>query len=212
MKVEYSDAFFEISAYASGTSITLQDWTGAVVAAGETYEIFKTVYAVSSSFGEVWDVAYKTKLPKKSQSYFNRVDPSRTSTGADPVFWAFAGLSSTGVLQIEIYPIPTGVVPLRVYGKQKITTLGVSDTALLPEDLIEAFALIDCYRIKDTIQPGQGWGDRVGGQVDRYQDLLSSAMEEDELLDSHNMKVRDAMEESSFPEDDTFAASHDLGD
>ncbi len=210
MKVEYTDSFFEILSYSSGVSITLKDWTGEVVAAGHTYSIFKTIYSVDTTFGIVYEVAYQTSLKKKSQRSFNQIDPSRSGTGSTPTYWAYAGTTTAGVIQIEIYPIPTSIIPLRVYGKIRASTLGDSDTPYLQEDLIEAHALINCYELKDIQQPGMGWGQKATKQSQIYIDILERYEAEDFELDAHHDKVKDAMGEGSYPIDDTFATNHDV--
>ena len=211
MKVYYADSFFEIETYtAIGGTLTLKDWPGVAVAGGTAYSIFKTIYTVDSSFKLVWDVVHQISLKKKSQSYFNKIDPGRTSTSSSPTAWALAGLSSTGVVQIEIYPIPSTVVPLRVYGKVGFSTLGDTDLAKLPEDLIEAQALLSCYRLKDLKEPGQGWEEKIKLQAEFYGTMLSDYEEEDYQLGEHSDRVKDTMGEVGYPTDDNFSLSHDM--
>ena len=209
MRVSYGDSFFEIQTYSSGTSITLKDWTGAVIVAGTAYSIFKTIYIMDTTFKLIWDVIYQIPLKKKSQSYFNKIDPGRTSTSSSPIAWALAGLTSAGVVQIEVYPVPSQLVPLRVYGKMGFSTLADSDLAKLPEDLIEAHALLTCYRLKDLKEPGQGWEEKIKLQAEFYGAMLADYEEEDYQLGEHPDRVKDVMGESAFPGDDNFALSHD---
>jgi len=211
MKVYYTDAFFEISVFTNVTTITLKDWPGEVVAAGTSYSIFKTIYDIPTEVGMVYNLIYQIPLHKRSQSYFNYIDPARTSSSSSPTDWAFAGVTSAGLLQVELYPPATSVVGIRVYGKMKITTLGASDVPYLPEDLVEARALLNCYRMKDVQQPKQGWEEKVATQEAFYAELLSTFQEEDYQLESHHTKVKDAMGDPVIPQDDNFALSHDLG-
>jgi len=209
MSVYYDDSFFEISAYATPTSITLKDWTGEVIS-GKAYSIFKIIYTMDSSFKLVWDVIHQVSLKKKSQSYFNKIDPGRSSTSSSPTAWALAGLSLTGAVQIEIYPIPTTVVPLRIYGKMGFSTLADSDLAKLPEDLIEAHALLTCYRLKDLKETGQGWEEKIKLQAEFYNGMLTDYEEEDYQLGEHSDRVKDTMGEVGYPTDDNFSLSHDM--
>jgi len=213
MKVYYDDSFFEIAFY-SAPNVTLRSWPGDIVAA-QTYSIFQTIYTVDPLFGQVFDVTYQTPLIKRSQSYFNKIDPSRTGTSTTPIFWAFAGLNSVGSIQIEIYPVPTSVISLRVDGKLKASTLGDSDIPYLPEDLIEALALINCYRQKELQDPKAGWAERAASQIDPenpsgYPALLNMYFDEDYELDARTQRVRDVTEEPLIPSDDNFALSHDV--
>jgi hypothetical protein len=209
MRIEYTDSLFEIDSYASGISVTLKDWTGVAVAAGHSYTILKVIYPVDTLFGVVYEVEYQTSLRKKSQRYFNQIDPSRTTTGT-PTYWAYAGMTSAGVIQIEIYPVPTTVIPLRIYGKRRASTLGDSDTPWVQEDLIETHALINCYELKDLQNPKEGWGQKAVKQVQLYTELLERYETEDYQLDAHSDKVKDRMGGGDFPLDDNFAVSHDV--
>lgn len=211
MKVSYGDAFFEISSFINPLEVTLKDWPGEVVAAGTSFSIFKSLYSVDPSFGILFDVVYQVSLTKKSQSYFNKIDPARTSTSSSPLFWAYAGKAGNGSIQIEIYPPVTAVIPLRVYGKIRAVTLGDSDSPKLPEPLIRAHALIDCFEMKDRQQPNQGWDKQVIKQMARYSLLLTQYEDEDFQLDSHQDRVKDVSDEPLIPSDDNFALSHDIG-
>jgi hypothetical protein len=210
MKVHYTDSFFTIDTYTSGTVIKLKDWPGAVVVAGTSYSIFKTIYPVPTEFGIIYEIVYQVPLYKKSQTYFNKVDPARTSTASSPLWWAYAGVDASGVIQIEIYPVPVDVVGLRVYGKMKIATLADGDTPYLPEELVKARALLNCYRMKDLQQPKQGWAQKIEEQTAFYAELFSTYQEEDYQLDAHPDRVKDRMGEPSFPQDDNFALTHDV--
>ncbi len=204
---------FQVSLTSGGAAVTFSTdgttvrWAQALAA----YSIFKTIYTLDTSFKQVFDLEYQITLKKKSQSYFNKIDPARLSTGSSPVSWAYAGMASTGAIQVEIYPVPTSVIPIRVYGKTGAATLADSDSAKLPEDLVEAHALLTCYRLKDVKEPGQGWAEKMSTQAQFYAELLSTFEEEDFQLADYSNKVKDTMGEVGFPTDDNFATNHDVG-
>lgn len=203
---------FQVSLTLGGSAVTFTT-DGTLVKWAQTLEafsIFKIIYIMDSSFKLIWDVVYQIPLKKKSQAYFNKIDPTRTSTASSPISWALAGLSSAGLVQIEIYPVPSQLVPLRVYGKMGFSTLADGDTPKLPEDLIEAHALMDCFRIKDLKEPGQGWDQKEVTQRQRYAESLADFEEEDYQLGEHSDRVKDRMGEVGFPQDDNFALSHDV--
>lgn len=210
MQVYYDDSFFRVASYVDDTHITLEDWTGLALTTATSYSIFKLIYTLDSSIKLIYDVAYQISLPKKSQSYFNRLDPARSTTGS-PTWWAYAGMDATNTPQIEIYPVADDVYPLRVYGKRKISELTDTSTPILSEDLVESYALIQCYRIKQTQQPGAGWDTLLKQQGELYQQLLNDAKEEDAQLVSRRDKVKDYMSMfETYPASDTFWTSHDV--
>jgi hypothetical protein len=210
MKVHYADSIFKIASYSGPTSITLEDWTGETLSTVHTYTIFKTIYRVPIEMRMLFDVAYQTSLPKKSQYYFNSIDPSKTSSGT-PLYWADAGVDSSSYLLIEIYPYPDAVYPLRLYGKSASLTLAETDTPIIASDLIEALALISCFRMKDSLQPKSGWDGRLAEQLKWYSELLELNRYEDYSRSAHHEQVKDYMGgEDSFPPSSTFAANHDV--
>jgi len=211
MKVYYDDAIFEIVTYTpAGGTLTLRGWPGATLAVATTFEIIKTIYELDAALGIVFDITQQVQLKKKSQDYFNRIDPARATTGSTPYFWAYAGINSTNGIKIEIYPVPTTVVMLRVYGKFSVPTLAEGDVPKLPEELIKAHALLACYELKDVQQPDQGWGKKLQVQAQRYANLLEMYQDEDHRLEAHRDRVKDVMAEPIYPLDDSFGVSHDV--
>jgi hypothetical protein len=210
MRVTYSDALFTIATVTPPTTLTLSDWTGVVVAAGTSYSILKTIYPIHADYKLVWDITYQTSMVKKSQSYFNYIDPYRSSSGP-PMWWAYAGQSATDVLQIEVYPVPDAVYPMKIYGKKKAATLGLTDRPILPEDLVEAHALTQLYRLKIQQQPQSGWEDLLKQHLEIvYTPLYIAFKEEDAEYDAHEDHVKDRFGQPDWPPSDTFRSSHDV--
>ena len=210
MRVYYQDSFFEILTVPASTQLTLRNWTGEVISLAQPYTIFGLIYSVDTAMKVISDVAYQTSLDKKDQGFFNRRDPERSTTGT-PTWWAYAGYNALGYPNIEIYPVADAIYPLRVYGKAATTTLTTGDTPFLPEDLLEAHALLNCYRIKDTLDPKGGWAARVTAQGDFYKSLFDAARDEDFQLGSRRIKVKDYMgTNENFPPSDSFWSSHDV--
>lgn len=210
LRVYYSDAFFEILTVTPPSTLTLRNWPGNVLSTNQSFTIFANIYPVDTAMKVVYSVAYQTDLDKKSQTFFNQRDPSRTTTGT-PVWWAYAGFNVSGYPYIEIYPVPNQVYPLRVYGKAAAVALGLNDVPYLPEDLIEARALLDCFRIKQSLFPNEGWEQRVTLQAEFYKGVFEAAVTEDKQLESHREKVKDYMGSyDNYPQSDSFWASHDV--
>ena len=210
MRVHYSDSIFEISSVASATELALRNWTGEVIAAATAFTILKIIYAADTSLSQIFNVAYQTSLDKKSQDFFSRRDPARTTTGS-PTWWAFAGYNTGGYPNIEIYPVPDQIYPLRLYGKMAIPTLTDVDTPYLPEDLVESHALISCFRAKQAMDPSGQWGERIREQSPHYAEIFASAKDDDNRLGSHRDKVKDYMDVMElYPASDSFWAAHDI--
>lgn len=207
---DYADSCFEILSYTDVSTITLRSWTGETISTATTFSIFKTIYTLDTAMRIVDDVVYQSSLTKKGQDFINRQDPTRITTGS-PTWWAYDSYNTGGYPNIEIYPVPDAVYPLRVYGVLGTVVLGESDTPYLDEDLIEAKALLDCYRVKSRLEPGKGWEDMYTIQRTVYQEMMAIAQDEDYRLGSHRDKVKDYMDNADdYPHSNTFITQHDV--
>lgn len=209
MKVYYSDAFFEITDVADPTTLTLRDWSGLAITTATPYTIFRIIYPIPISIGHIFSVNYTVPLLKRTQEHFNRLDPSRRSSG-QPVWWAFAGIGSQQSLNIEVYPVPDAAYPLRIYGKVRIETLAPSASPLLPEDLVEASALLECYRFKMQQDKTPDWQSRYAEQMLIFNNLFQVYREEDFLLGDSRTQTKDVSGAIPFTASDYFAVNHDI--
>jgi hypothetical protein len=207
---QIGNSFYTIATVTPDTTLTLTDYSGEVFAAGTHYNIFKSIYSVDATFGLLYKMVHQIQLTKKSQSFFNEIDPSRTGTGSTPYYWAYAGVTSAGVIQVELYPVPVSAYTVRIYGKLKNTALGESDIPYLPEDLIEAHALAACYQHLDIREPQRGWDKKLALAAEGYKEALSIFEEEDYQLGDPPGRVRDVMGDPIAPYDDNFSLSHDV--
>lgn len=207
---DYEDSCFEILTYTDISTITLRSWTGETISTATTFSIFKSVYTLDTAMRVVEEVVYQSSLTKKGQDFLNRQDPTRVTTGS-PTWWAYDSYNTGGYPNIEIYPVPDAVYPLRVYGVLGTVTLGENDTPYLDEDLIEAKALLDCYRIKARLEPKMGWEDMYVIQRTSYQEMMAIAQDEDYRLEAHKDKVKDYMDTADdYPHSNTFITQHDV--
>ena len=210
LRCYYSDAFFTISSYTNTTTLTLSDWTGETVT-DESYSIFKTIYTLPSTFSTLHDVIYQCPLEKRSQSIFNSYDPYRSASASAPLYWAHAGFDSSGNLQFEVYPVPSDIVPLRCYGRRKITLLSSdSDTPYLPEDLIEAKTAYDALLLKLSRDPSGAWKDLLPQFRERYLDTYDHVRSEDRYRGDFPDKVKDRFSTQTLvTPSDSFWYNHD---
>jgi len=214
MTLFWSDSKFEVLTQTSATAITIGGWSQDALM-NQPYTISFYIYKLPLPQIKVYDVTYQTSLPKKSQSYINQIDPSRLETGP-PLLWADAGVDIDGgtlASQIEVYPIPDQQYPLRIYGKILPSIISPTNptTLYLPEDVIEAHALMQCFRTKASLQPKAGWEQRLSEQITWYKQLLDDARFEDFTRGNAPDAVKDTMAASfAYPQSDTFAASHDI--
>ncbi len=203
-----SNTFFRILTYTSPTVLVLEDWLG-IAYTTQAYTITKSVYSFAEPF-TVFDVTYNVNLAKKSQSYFNSIDPSRQVTG-QPLFWADAGVDPTTLYpMIELFPQPDTYYPLKLYGKLSASILITSSIPILPPELLESHALRQCYRLKDRLDPGKGWDAKAKDELNHYNEIFTICRQEDYERASTPDRVKDIYDVPLFPLDDTFRAAHDV--
>ena len=211
MRVYYEDAFFQVETVNSGTELVVVGWPGEVVSTATKFSIFQHQYQLPSTVGQVYSVVYQTKLLKKSVNFIDRLDPSRSTTSDSPIWWAFDSVSAVGVITIQVYPVPSSVVPVQIHGKYLTPTLASATVGMLPEPLIEAHALMGCYRVFQAMNRHIKLGPEIESALFQYQSMLETFKEEDRLLDAHAEKVKDTMGEVDWPTDANFSLSHDVG-
>ncbi len=181
------DNYYKITEVGGATSLTLATaYAGPSNLSGASYTIFKHIYGASTDARQILSVEHEAFLHPTSQYRINRVNPSRTTSGS-PSAWAPAGMDSSGNLILEIHPVPDGVYNLTVhYVRPRTAALGLTGVPLLPEPLIEAHALMWCYRMLSV--KGPEWLALAQDQANLAENLLI----EYEMEDSDRMQGEDA--------------------
>ena len=187
------------SAYAS----TASDQTGV------SFTLFKSRYVISTSAGNLSAIVYQDRLAEVSLQWIDQTDPDRSSTGTPERYAIVEQNKARGYVTIELWP-PTDSDShnLRARFRKIASDLSAdSDEPLCAPELLEAWALYDCYKIATIKNPN--YRILLAEQKQELRDILHEEVQRDLNQSSLPTKVRDTMS-ARFVNDD-FALDHDVG-
>lgn len=142
----------------SATSLTLGDRNGTSVvypgdtAAGLAYVMFTQFYELGAGIEQILSVKYKTDIREVSEGFLDNLDPNRSATGSDPMYFARGSRKLSGtndIVRIELYPRPSDAVVINVKVELGHTTLSSTMNPIVPSGPVQWGAAIDtCYFLK----------------------------------------------------------------
>ncbi len=203
---------YEVSAVngVAGTTMSLKTgYSGNTVGlTGSSYTLFKNQYEVGANVGEILSIVYDQPIREVPLSWMNRVDPERTSTGQPKKYSVVERDKYRGVVTIQFWPAtassPYGI---RVYYKRTINDLSANtDEPVCSPELLEAWALYDCYKIATVKNPN--YSKLARDQMVDVRTLLAIEIESD--LDSASLpdRIKDVVRGSYV--DDVYGLDHDV--
>lgn len=170
--------------------------TIATVASTESYDL-----ASDYNFGGLYDVVNTTKqtpVYPVGQRDFDRTLPATTSTGSPYLYRLWTVDSSSGIQEIQLYPIPSGVetITYKYYRKPTVVDLETVSTrttndALTPDlpqdyrDLLIYACLVDLY-LKDESQQANVFQVRYDNLLQAMRNQFADEPDEIHVLGSEN--------------------------
>lgn len=136
-----SSMLLPVASIDSATQLTLTvPWMGAAIS-GSDYSLSQSYYPIAGA-KEVTAVKQVVYLDKLSREELNLADPQRLSVGGAPALtWAPAPYLA-GVLQVELWPVPSAVLPYVVeYRQTAVTMVEDTDIPMVPAAVLEAKAM-----------------------------------------------------------------------
>lgn len=136
-----SGMLIPISGINGPTTLTLAQPWNAPSLIQSTYSLAQNYYQIPNA-KEVTAVRQIFPLEQVSRNYLNIADPQRLSIGGNPsTAWAIAPPLS-GVLQIELWPVPSAAVPYVVeFNQTAVTMVNPTDVPQIPFQVLEAKAM-----------------------------------------------------------------------
>lgn len=145
VRIESEAQFYIVSSVTSDTVVVLEKAYGGSSDTDQDYTAFTPFYTMSSpSIAEIESIVYQDELKERPLSFFNAVNPERSTTGA-PEYWRVVSKSNAdGYVTIEIGPVPDQDYVVTVNYKKKIDNLSSDDDVpVFRGDLILAGVLKD---------------------------------------------------------------------
>lgn len=138
--------YFFVNSVTSSTVIVIGDGEGNAVAwprstsTSASWRLFRTIYTLPSDAEGVVSLSngnYELRELDGGRNRLDIADPDRSTTGSDPIVWFYAGENSSGVKEVEIWPVPTAAILLRgQYVRRAPTLTSDSDEIGLPRSVI----------------------------------------------------------------------------
>ncbi len=148
-----SDNNFYFVKAVSDPDITLGDFNGTTVTySGDTntavaYVIWTRFYNLGTAIESIYAAQYKLEITEMLLSDLDKIDPQRSSTG-DPLHYILGPRDSSDLVQIELFPRPTGTIALTFGVIKGHTTLSGSDLPIVPGAiLLWSAAILACHYI-----------------------------------------------------------------
>ena len=125
-----------------GTAVTWPGDSGG----SQTWRVFKTIYALPSTALEVVSLAGEFPLEEfdGGRALLDQTDPNREQTSDHPKYWLYAGETSAGVKEIEVWPVPTQARILRGQFRRAAPTLSDATAVPMNRALLAYFTAADC--------------------------------------------------------------------
>jgi hypothetical protein len=147
IRIGSDDAFYEITAFGSTTSITVEKAYAPTTQTAASYEIFQYKYAVDATAGEVGQLLLPYEgLPifERDLRWVTRTDPARRQTGT-PIAFILHGVDSTGSQLVEFWPRYSAATSVRLPYYKRVDDIASSTKPIIRSDLIEALTLQYAY-------------------------------------------------------------------
>lgn len=115
------------------------------------YVVFKRIYPLASDFRKMLSIPFNRKLREVTIPNLDRLDPERTYFSSNPLRFAYQGVTSAGVTQVELHPVPSTCVgfPYTYLKRFVITNSTVNGTVVpLRSDMLTNLAAADACATK----------------------------------------------------------------
>ncbi len=134
-KFQCENATYVISAYVSGTEVTLStDYAGAG-GAGLTYKIYQDEYSLSADVEDILSMRQENdpqKLTKWGIENLDKYYPQRNAFGY-PAIYSIIGYDSSGYMKVAVYPIPAQARNIYYRFKYRVTEMSTDlDEPIVP--------------------------------------------------------------------------------
>ena len=186
-KIRIENATYDISAYTSGTDLTLSTNYAGAGGSGLGYTIFQGEYSLSSDVEDVlsmYQENYPHKLDKVGIEVMDMLYPSGTASGY-PYKYSIVGYDSSGYMKVAVYPIPQLARNVYYRFKYRVTEMSSdSDTPIIPLRYRWVLAKGGVYQVAKYLDMPQ-----IGADFEReYRQGIAQLIAADKKLDERIIK------------------------
>jgi hypothetical protein len=166
--------------------------TTAEASSGESYIIFKHIYAIPSAVETVVHLMHDSYLEEMDTSMFEDIDPDFDEEG-EPSKWRNAGVDSNGQTLVQIFPPRIDdVYEIRGRGRLRASRMTAdADIPYLEPVLIMAFAEVELMKRKRMTNPDTISDDMLNNATNNAQRQLEQSLKGDWKLRTQSRYVHD---------------------
>jgi hypothetical protein len=113
IRIGSEEHFHEISSVTSAARLDLKTIWPTSTASAQSYTIFQNRFLLESDCEEIISVARDRGLSERSRSWLDTIDPDRTETASYPDVYSYRERTSSNILQVELWPVPTAKKAIR---------------------------------------------------------------------------------------------------
>jgi hypothetical protein len=195
-KLTCEDATYTISAYVSGTELTLSTNYAGTGGSGLSYRIYQDEYSLAADVEDilsVWQENSPGKLVKVGIEVMDYYYPQRSAFGY-PVAYSIVGYDSTGYIKIALYPIPSQARNIYYRYKKRVTEMSADDsTPIVPLRYRWVLAKGALYIVAKYLDMPD-----IGGDFEReYRQGIAEIISADRKIDERIVKGSGAEQEEA---------------
>lgn len=151
--------------------------TFATVNATKTYALSPTSDVVEKVIDLIHPTT-KATINHVTRYELDNIDATRAATGL-PYAWTEAGRSATGVIQVELYPVPNTAVSITYnYRKAPVDLVNPTDVSIIPSkyhNILYLGAVAQCYDYDQDPSSLTYWTQYNNKLEDMIKDLMSGS-------------------------------------
>ena len=157
-----------------GNAVT---WPGAT-ASSVSWSIFQTIYTLPTTADAILSLSvdqFEMEELSGGRNTLDQWDPSRTTTAERPTHWFYAGVNSSNVREIEVWPTPTTARILRGQHVRTAPTLSAGSTIDIPVILLVYATAVDAaheLHSKQGSTESPLWENKILFWERKYNELL----------------------------------------
>src|SRR3990167_10999300 len=163
--------YFFVNSFTSSAVIVIGNGEGTAVSwpratnTAASWTIFQPVYALPSDADGVVALAGQFDVDEidGGRASLDQFDPERTSSSSHPTGWCYAGETSAGVREIEVWPVPSTAIILRgQYARRTPTLSDDADEIGLPRSVIVYGVATEACGMMFAKTGDEAWSTKAG--------------------------------------------------
>lgn len=208
IRVALDVSFYRVTAVV-GQTLTIETGYAGANATLQAYTLFANIYSLASDCRRILTPVFWRKLEEATLEELGYLDPMRTSQADVPTRFAYRGITSAGVQQIEVWPIPTSAVAFR-YSYLRTIAEATTDATVVPirPDCLTYAVAADVLTTEIAKDPVKNAA--LAAVVQRYDGMAAKSLAEELYADAIKQGLPASIGGVGNSYSDDYLLSHDV--